>query len=129
MTDNVVDRFLTAVESASMGATDLFAEDAVLDATVPNWRFTVRGGEEVRGQLSGWYNQPGTFEDLRRTLLPGGELVEFVRAWMEDGVPHACHQAHKLGLANGRIVALTTWCGGRWPASLLAEMEASGAVG
>ena len=129
MTDNVVDRFVTAIESASMKATDLFAEDAVLDATVPNWRFTVRGGDAVRAQLSGWYNQPGRFEDMRRTPLPGGELVEFLRVWTEDGVPHACHQAHKLRVAGGRIVALTTWCGGRWPASLLAEMEASGALG
>lgn len=129
MTDNVVDRFVRAIESASMSATDLFAEDAVLDATVPNWRFKVRSGEAVRAQLSGWYNQPARFEDMRRTPLPDGELVEFVLAWTEEGVPHACHQAHKLGVASGRIVALTTWCGGRWPASLLAEMEASGALG
>ena len=67
MTGDVVDRFATAIESASMGTAELFAEDAVLDATVPNWRFTVRGGEAVRAQLSGWYRHAGRFEDLIRT--------------------------------------------------------------
>lgn len=129
MSDEVVDRFVSAIESASMSASDVFAEDAVLDATVPNWRFRIHGGEEVRAELSGWYRQPGTFEDLRRTPLPGGELVDFVLAWTEDGVPHACHQAHRVGVAGGRIADLTTWCGGRWPASLMAEMEAGSAVG
>ncbi|HWC39160.1 MAG TPA: hypothetical protein VG476_11555, partial [Acidimicrobiales bacterium] len=51
-------------------------------------------------------------------------LVEFVLNWEERGIPHACHQAHVLTLANGRIAEDVVFCGGRWPASLLAEMEA-----
>jgi hypothetical protein len=34
---------------------------------------------------------------------------------------------HLLTLAGGLIVADTVMCGGRWPAGLLAEMEAAGA--
>jgi hypothetical protein len=128
MSDNVVDRSVAAIGSASMSADDLFAEDAVLDATVPHWRSTVRAGEEVRARLSGWYSRPGRFEELRRTPLPGGEVVEFALTWEEADVPHACHQAHN-GVDGSRIVVLTTWCDGRWPASLLAEMEASHALG
>jgi hypothetical protein len=46
-------------------------------------------------------------------------------AWGQDGVPHAAHHVHVLDVVDGRIVADTVWCAGRWPASLLAEMEAA----
>jgi hypothetical protein len=117
-----VDQLLAAIEAGIAPPPGVFADDAVLDATVPNWRFSVRGGEAVRDQLSGWYHDPGRFEELRRTPLPGGELVEFTLTWQENGVPHAGHQAHVLQVAGGRITTDTVFCGGRWPASLLAEM-------
>jgi hypothetical protein len=94
-----------------------------LDATVPNWHFVRRGRGAVQNELSGWYADPSRFESLRRSPLPDGELVEFDLAWEEGGVPHACRQAHVIALREGQIVKDTVWCGGRWPASLLAEME------
>ncbi len=118
----MVDRFLAAIEAGGMPAPDVFAPDAVLDATVPNWRFAVRGGEAVRGELARWYADSGTFEDLARTPVPGGELVRFTLRWEESGVPHAAHQAHVLSIEDGRIQTDQVWCGGRWPAALLAEM-------
>jgi hypothetical protein len=51
--------------------------------------------------------------------------VEFVLNWEERGIPHACHQAHVLKLVNGWIAEDVAFCGGQWPASLLAEMEAA----
>lgn len=39
--------------------------------------------------------------------------------------PH--NHMHRLTVRGGRIVADTVFCGGRWPASLLAEMEAASA--
>lgn len=100
----------------------VFAGDAVLDATVPNWRFTVRGGDAVRAQLHGWFADPGHFEALRRFRIDSGELVEFTLVWEEHGVPHASHQAHIIEVRGGLIARDTAFCGGRWPASLLAEM-------
>jgi hypothetical protein len=54
-------------------------------------------------------------------------------AWDEDGVPHASHHCHVLtidpNLDGGRIAADQVWCGGRWSATLLAEMEAVGRGG
>jgi hypothetical protein len=123
MTDTAIDRFCAAIASATLGEADVFCPDVVLDATVPHWHFLRRGEESVRAELSGWYADPGRFDTLRRTALPDGELVEFDLAWEEGGVPHACRQAHVLALRDGRIAQDTVWCGGRWPASLLAEME------
>lgn len=124
-TDEVVSRFLNAVEAGTMDRAEVFADDVVLDATVPHWRFEVRGREAVRAQFAHWYGRPGTFEELVRSALPNGELVEFLRTSTNDGAPHASHQVHKVLVADGRIVAITMWCGGRWSASLLAEMEAA----
>jgi hypothetical protein len=54
--------------------------------------------------------------------------VELVLNWEERGIPHACHQAHVLKVANGRIAEDVAFCGGRWPASLLADMAAANQV-
>jgi hypothetical protein len=123
MSENAIDRFCAAIVAANVGEVDVFCEDVALDATVPNWHFVRRGRGAVRSELSGWYADPARFEMLRRTSLPDGELVQFDLAWEEGGVPHACHQAHVIALRDGLIARDTVWCGGRWPASLLADME------
>lgn len=122
---DTVARFTAAITGAAFAQADLFTEDAVFDATVPNWRFQVQGGAHVTAQLAHWFTDPGVFEELEITELPGGSLVEFSFAWEEDGVPYACHQLHHLRISDGRISKDTVFCGGRWPAELLAEMDAA----
>jgi hypothetical protein len=122
----VVDRFLAGVEAGTLPS-DVFADDAGLDATVPNWRFGVRGGEAVRSQLASWYAHAGHFLDLQRTPIPGGELVEFTLSWSEGGIDHRVHQAHIIRVAGDRVAMDTAFCGGRWPADLIAEMEQAAA--
>jgi hypothetical protein len=125
--DQVVERFLAAIEAGGMPAQNVFTSDVVMDATVPNWRFAVRGDEAVRTELARWYGDSGVLEDVSRTPLPDGALVTFTLRWEEGGVPHAAHQAHVLSIEDGRIRGDQVWCGGRWPAALLAEM--AGAAG
>jgi len=73
----------------------------------------------------------GQFGDLHRYPVhaDGGpsEIVEYTLGWTENGVPHAGHHVHLLTVHDDLIVADTVFCGGRWPASLLAEMEAADA--
>lgn len=121
---DVIGRLLTGIEAGSV-PDGVFSDDAVLDATVPNWRFTTRGGGAVQEELARWYAEPGAFRDLRRSPLPDGELVEFTLTWQEQGVGHMVHQAHVLRVRDGRVVSDTAFCGGRWPAPLIAEMAAA----
>jgi hypothetical protein len=121
-TTTAVDELVAGIEAGAVPAS-VFSADAVLDATVPNWRFSLRGRERVQAELSRWFADPGHFEQLSRTSLPDGELVQFTLAWEERGVAHRCHQAHILRLEDGRIAGDTAFCGGRWPASLVAEMN------
>jgi hypothetical protein len=121
-TTAAVDRFTAAIEAGTRVEPGVFAAGAVVDATVPNWRWTIRGTQAIEDTFAGWFADPGHFESLRRTPLPDGELLEFTLTWRENGVPHACHQAHRLTVRDGSIVEDTVYCGGRWPAALLAEM-------
>jgi hypothetical protein len=127
VTSNPIDLFLDAVETATIPECDAWEPDAVVDATVPNWRFDIRGIEAIRAEYARWFAHPGRFEQLRREPRGQGEgeVVEYLLTWEQDGVPHAAHHVHIVSVANGRIVADTVMCGGRWSASLLAEMEAA----
>ena len=121
-TTDPVGTFLAGIEGAALPE-DIFCEDIVLDATVPNWRFRVQGAGAVRDELGRWYADPGQFGELRRNGIEGGELVEFTLSWQEAGVLHKCHQAHVFRLRGDRIASDTVFCGGRWPEPLIAQME------
>jgi hypothetical protein len=127
MTDPV-SRFTAAIESATIPTAEVFAPDAVLDATVPNWRFTVRGASSIEHTLAGWFADPGRFETLTRVSIEGGELVRFVLTWEEAGQPHMCHQAHVAEIEGDRVVRDTVYCGGDWDAALMAEMAEADAA-
>jgi ketosteroid isomerase-like protein len=120
--DGPVERYLAAIEGAAMAGCDALSPEVTLDATVPHWRFSVRGDAAVRTELSRWYADAGSFEELRRTPMPAGELVEFTLRWEQEGVPYALHQVHIVEVTDGRITRDQVWCGGRWSATLLAEM-------
>jgi hypothetical protein len=126
---SAVDRFLQAIQSAAIPGCDVWSADATLDATVPNWRLQAVGPDAIRAEYARWFADPGRFDELRRYQVDGGqgEVLEYTLSWSEDGVPHAAHHMHLLTVRDDRIVADTVLCGGRWPATLLAEMEAAGA--
>lgn len=127
---HIVDRLLEAATSGSGVPADLFTPDAVLDATVPGWRFAVRGADAVARQYSGWFSEQAAIEELERHPVEGGEVVAYLLAWVERGIPHAAHHCHVVRLAaDGRIAADRFFCGGRWDAGRLAEMAAASDAG
>ena len=78
-----VDRFLSAVAGALMAGCDVWTPDAVLDATVPEWRFRCVGPQAIRTEYGRWFADPGHFESLRRLPIAGGEVVEYTLVWSE----------------------------------------------
>lgn len=121
-TTTTVDRFLTGLAAGAV-PTELYTGDAVLDAVVPNWRFGAWGPAAIAQEYGRWFACPARFEELRRHPTATGEVVEYTLSWTEDGVPYAARHVHLLDLAaDGRIASDHVWCGGRWPADLLAQM-------
>jgi hypothetical protein len=124
-----IEKFLQAIENAAIPGCDAWSADAMLDATVPNWRLHAVGPDAIRAEYSRWFADPGRFDEISRHPLDGGtgEVIEYTLSWSENGVPHAAHHMHRLTLRDDLIVADTVFCGGRWPAALLADMEAADA--
>ena len=101
-----------------------YAAHAVLDAVVPGWRLTAQGPEQIAAEYRRWFRHPGHFADLRRLPTTTGEVVEYTLTWTEDGIGHTGRHVHVIDRDDaGRIVSDHVWCGGRWPADLLAQME------
>lgn len=124
---NVVARLLEGIRAGDVSA-DLYADDATWDGVVPGWRFGLRGAAAITAEYARWFDVPGEVEEVRRQSTPAGEVLEYTRVWVEDGIPHASRHVHVLTVdpVGGRIVDDRLWCGGRWAAALLAEMEAAG---
>jgi len=120
-----VDGFLAAVVAGSIASCHVWAEDVVLDATVPDWRFRRVGSVALKEEYAHWFADPGRFEELRRIPFPDGEVVEYLLTWTENGIPHAARHIHVLDVHDGRITRDAVVCGGRWPAALLADMQAA----
>lgn len=123
-TSEVVRRFLATV-AAGRGSdlAPLYAEDATADCTVPNWRFAVAGAGAIGKTYATWYADPAEFAELEVRPTPAGAVLTFLITWEEHGMPHAAHHCHTLDLAGDRITRDTVFCGGRWSAALMAEME------
>jgi hypothetical protein len=113
------------VRDASIRDCRVWTTDVQLDATVPNWRFHRHGDAALRAEYERWFAHPGSFDAVRRIPVADGEVVEYDLVWEEDFVPHSAHHVHILRLRDDLIASDTVMCGGRWPASLLAEMEAA----
>ena len=96
-TATAVDQLLDAI-AAGEGATteSLYAPDALLDATVPEWRFTKRGAQAIAAQWATWFADAGRFEELERHPIPDGEVVRYLLASDERGMPFAVHHCHVL---------------------------------
>jgi len=65
---DAVDTLIAGIEAAAVPS-EVFADDAVLDATVPNWRFTTLGAAAIQGVFAGWFADPGSFRQLHRSRL------------------------------------------------------------
>lgn len=124
-TSSSIDRLLAAIAGGGGGTVaDLFATDAVLDATVARGRCHVRGSAAIAAQYAEWFRFPARFEELDRSPTADGEVVTYLLTWQEHGVPHGAHHCHVVTLAeDGRIARERFFCGGPWSASELAAMQ------
>lgn len=119
----VVDRFLAAVETGRLSS-DLYAPDALLDATVPGWRFQVRGPDAIVEEYRGWFTGPCRLHTIERQALPDGALIRYVQSDLDPG-DITTHHLHLLTIVEDQITRDVVFCGGRWGPDLVAKMGAA----
>ena len=131
-TTTAIDRLLAAIEAGTGGTVaDLYAADARIDLTVPGWRFTCRGGQEIAAEYARWFDAPARFEELERDATPSGEVVRYLVTSESNGVPYAVHHCHLLRVdaETGLIAEEHVFCGGRWDDALMARMAEADTAG
>lgn len=128
MTRDVVGELLGAIEVGHGGDADVFTADAEWDATVPDWRYRVRGGRAVRAKFAEWFGEPSHVDRARRFRAGAVEIVELDLRTIENGVPVWAHQVHLFELRDGLIARDVVFCGGSWTAERMAEMAAAQAA-
>jgi hypothetical protein len=121
----VVDAYLDQLSEGVLGSSGLLADDARFSATVPQWRYQVRGADAVRQELGSWFACPTRIVEERRVPTAEGEVVVLGLRWEEHGGTWGGHQTHVLTVADGRITAIHAACGGRWSPEVLAQLPAS----
>ena len=118
-----IERFLEAMRTADWdGLEDIYADDAVFDASVPNWHFQYEGGSKCVEQLADWFGiVPDVFQPIV-TPTEDGAVVDFEMRRMCPGNPaenHAPHvegtrQAHIFRFRDGKITEQRVYCAGEW---------------
>src|ERR1700722_3277156 len=86
-----IEKFLEAIETASISGCDVGSPPAPLNAPPPSWRLPAVAAAAILAEYARWFADPGHFDELRRYSVEGGEGegVEYTLSWLENGAPPA----------------------------------------
>src|SRR6266566_1619265 len=100
-------RLRDAFEAGAFGPLgDLYAEDAVLDWSMPGRRAHATGSEAVVAQLGEWWRGRGELTRWDESAFPSGLTNEFAR--LAGGA--LARQRHFIQTVDGRIVRHQAYC-------------------
>ena len=106
------------------GLTALYRSDALLDVSVPSWRYQLQGpqaiGEQLREELAP-IAAAGTVADLRATPTADGVVVEMEVHFVDDGEERMWREAHVLHTDGTAITEHVNYCTGIWDAATIAR--------
>lgn len=123
----LVERFTTRIQQGEFdGIADLYTEDALFDAHVPDWRFQVQGPDAIARQIQQWFQLPGSFHDVVAHQTVSGDLIVRFEWREEEGTDRAIvsREMQQWRLAGGRIAEQVVFCAGRWDVPLVQKMAA-----
>lgn len=113
--------FLTWLETGR-APDGLFAPDAFLDLTVPQWRLQALGRDDVLAVRRTSHPQPGRVPRSRVDPTPTGFVLEWEETWDDDAGEHwYCREMARADVGPDGITALSVYCTGDWDAALVAR--------
>jgi hypothetical protein len=125
------DRLRKVFETGDRAAIeDLYAEDALLDANVPLWRFQRKGIAEIASQYEEWLHA-GTFTiiGIREWPAPWGSVVENDQEEPDgNGDTVYSRQLHLLVADGDKVVQHIMYCTGLWDAETVAKQKSEAPI-
>lgn len=96
-------------------ADGLFADDTFYDLLPPMWRFQFEGpGAAFAAQLQSIAEGPVEIEIVRTIPTATGFATEHVETQHTPNGVVTARRLHLCEVADGRIIAVTTYCNGGW---------------
>lgn len=110
--ERLVDRFRELVEGAEFERlAGLYAPEALLDVTLPAWRFQLRGPDAIRSQFRAWYEVPARILRWDVRSADWGAVIE-AEELHEDGIYF--RYTYHLTIEDDRIARHLVFCPGAW---------------
>ena len=122
----VTEKIRKAWESADFhDLAEIYAPDALLDVTFPQWRFQVRGTDAITGQFREWYpaGAPKEFRWEERPTAWGAVVeAEEIRTDAEGGL--YSRWINVFVTDGDRITNHVLYCSGMWDEEAVAHQKA-----
>jgi len=102
----------------------LYAEDAIFDANVPDWRFQIKGAQAIAAKFQepDWFPAGAVGVVERTTATDSCIVFELCSTFEQQGGTWLSRNAHILALAaDGKITRHTMYCTGDWSPETIAR--------
>ena len=109
------------------GLADLYRADALLDVSVPQWRFQLQGRDAIRLWLREELDEVGGAGEVaawRATPFSDGLVVEWEVRFTRDGEQHLWREVHLFHTDGEAITEHVNYCTGIWDAATIARQVA-----
>ena len=115
LSERLADVFRTAQ------ATDVLADDVVLDGNPPLWRFQLQGRDTFDAWIKSFMPDGADTTVVRTIPTVTGFVTEFTGRHDQDGLEITDRKILLAEVRDGRITELTVYCSGDWDTDLRAR--------
>ncbi|MGH9222405.1 MAG: nuclear transport factor 2 family protein [Acidimicrobiales bacterium] len=121
---------LTDRIAARLGALDfdglasLYRPDALLDVSVPQWRFQLQGRQAIREALAeeaGHLTEGARVTGQRATRTDDGVVIELEVRFVQEGEERQWREVHLFHTDGTAITEHVNYCTGIWDAATIAR--------
>jgi len=99
----------------------LFAPDAFVDFTMPQWRLQAKGADDVVAMRLHSHPGQGRVPRSRYDATETGFVLEVEEEWEEDGESWYCRELFRADVGEAGISEISVYCTGDWDRALVAR--------
>lgn len=99
----------------------LFATEAFIDLSLPQWRLQATGVEGMVELRTRGHNFTGDVAHWRSEATESGFVIEFDESWANEGQQWYCREMAWAKVEDGLISEMSIYCTGDWDEAAQAE--------